>query len=87
MALKDVLNALDNFSDDELRELRDQIDQRRRERAALALKQMSPQERIARLETAADKIRAGFTDEEWAQIEHDMNAEYVEPWDESEWRD
>ena len=87
MALKDVLNALDNFSDDELRELRDQIDQRRRERAALALKQMSPQERIARLETAADKIRAGFTDEEWAQIEHYMNAEYVEPWDESEWRD
>ena len=28
-----------------------------------------------------------FTDAEWAQIERDMNGEYIEPVDDEQWKD
>jgi hypothetical protein len=34
---------------------------------------LSPEERVQRLSEAAGAIREGFTDEEWAEIERDMN--------------
>ena len=80
--LQEVMKAVDQLSSDDLRELRDYIDQQESQKSsALSL---SPEERIRLMDEAAKAIREGFTNEEWTQIERDMNAEYVEPWDESE---
>lgn len=43
--------------------------------------QLSPEERIRRLDEAARAIRAGFTEAEWAEVERAMNEEYIEPAD------
>ncbi len=87
MSLDEIFKAIDGLSNDEFNELDRTMRQKKRERDALAVEQMSPEEWITRFKAAAAEIREGFTDEEWAQVEHDMNVEYIEPWDEAEWRD
>lgn len=83
MNLREVMKAVDELSPEDLRQLRDYVNQR----ATQTAHPLSPEERIRRLDAAARAIREGFTDEEWRQIERDMNAEYVEPVDEDLWKD
>jgi hypothetical protein len=85
MNLRDVIKVVDQLSPEELRELRDYINQREAQTSSEPV--LSPEERIRRLDEAAKAIREGLTEEEWKQIENDMNAEYIEPWDEAEWSD
>lgn len=83
--LQEVKEAVDHFSPEELRELREHLERRAVE--ILTQHHLSPEERIRRLEEAAKAIREGFTDAEWEAVEKSMNEKYIEPWDESEWTD
>lgn len=84
--LNDIVNMLDALTPEELRELKMQVDELL-EAGVESVRGATPEERIRQLEAAAAAIREGVSDEEWAQIERDMNDEYIEPWDESEWLD
>ncbi|MCU0514014.1 MAG: hypothetical protein MUE40_15770 [Anaerolineae bacterium] len=77
--LQDVKEAVDRFSPEELRELREYLDRRTDE--IQVSRPLTPEERIRRLQEAATAIRAGFNDEEWDEIEQAMNAETIEPVD------
>jgi DNA-binding GntR family transcriptional regulator len=81
--LQEVKEAVDHFSPEELRELREHLEKRAVE--ILTQHHLSPEERIRRLDEAAKAIREGFTEAEWESVEKAMNEEYIEPWDESEW--
>lgn len=81
--LQEVKKAVDQFSPEELYELREHLEKRAAE--MMIQKQLSPEERIRRLDEAAQAIREGFTDAEWLAVEQAMNEEYIELWDESEW--
>ena len=83
--LQEIRQAVDQLSKDELADLRIYIQQR--EQTVYAVHLRSPEERIALLERAAQAIHKGFSDAEWTEIEQAMNEEYIEPWDEAEWRD
>lgn len=81
--LQEVKKAVDHFSAEELRELREYLENR-----ALQLQTRHPltaEERIRHLRAAAKAIHTGFTAAEWDVVERAINEEYVEPWDESEW--
>jgi len=83
--LQEMIQQLDELSPEERNELRraiDQLDGVRHPNDGL-----SPSERVHRLHTAADAIREGFTDEEWAEVEYAINAEYIEPFDDEQWKD
>ena len=85
MTLQELIKAVDQLSPQERAELHAYLDPRKAQtRPAPAL---SPDERIRQLDEAAKAIREGFTDAEWEEVEQAMNAEYIEPWDESEWQD
>ncbi len=79
--LQDMLQAVDQLLPEELRKLSDYV----RQREAQLIPMLPVEERIRLMDEAAHVIRAGFSEAEWAQIERDMNEEYIEPWDESEW--
>jgi hypothetical protein len=83
--LQEVKEAVDHFSPEELRELREPLEKRVVE--ILTQHHLPPEERIRHLDEAARAIREGFTDSEWEAVEKAMNEEYIEPWDESEWTD
>ena len=85
MTLDEVLKAIDELTPAELRQVREYLEEK--EAQASLIETLSPEERWQRLDAAFEEIRAGFTEEELAQITHDMNAEYIEPVDEEEWRD
>lgn len=74
--LQDVKEAVDHFSPEELRNLREHLENRAVE--ILTQHPLTPEERIRRLEEATRAIRAGFTDAEWDEIEQAMNEEYIE---------
>ena len=84
MTFDELLKAVDGLSPDERQRLRDYIN--RHESGQL---QETPVEAgvldIDSLFRAFDEIRAGFTKEELAEVIEAMNAEYIEPLDESEW--
>lgn len=82
--LQEVKEAVDHFSPEEVRELREYLEKRAVE---ILPHPLSPEERIRRLDEAAQAIRGGFNEAEWAAVEKAMNEEYIEPWDESEWTD
>jgi len=48
---------------------------------------LSADERIRRLGAAAQAIRQGFSESQWAELEEAMNEEFIEAEDESEWTD
>jgi gamma-glutamyl:cysteine ligase YbdK (ATP-grasp superfamily) len=75
--LQEVKEAVDHFSPEELRELREYLETRTGE--LLSQQQLSPQERIRRMDEAARAIREGFTEAEWEAVEQSMNEEYIEP--------
>ncbi len=69
--LQEVKEALDHFSPEELRELREHLEKRTIE--VLTQHHLSPEERIRRLDEAAKAIREGFTEAEWEAVEKAMN--------------
>lgn len=85
MTLQEIIQQLDELSPEELNELQFALNQRHGVRHPKD--GLSPQERVLSLRAAARAIREGFTDEEWAQIEQDMNSEYVELIDDEPWKD
>lgn len=76
MVFSDVLKAVDQFSDDELRQLRAYIEQRE-EQIDLHAGTLNIEALLRGLEV----MRAGLSSEEFAEIERAMNEEYGEPLD------
>ncbi len=72
--LQEVKDAVDHFSPEELRELREHLEKRAVE--ILSGHQLSPEERIRRLDEAAKAIREGFTESEWDAVEKAINGEH-----------
>ncbi len=86
MTLHDVKKAVDKLSSDERRELREYLDQR--ESMEQPGSQLSPEERIRRLDVAARALREGLTQEQLDEISEAMNEEYIEPLDDEDvWKD
>jgi len=79
MMLDDVMKAIDELAPDELRQLREYIDQREQQNALQP--DMLDMEGLLH---ALDLIRAGLSDAEFREIERAMNEEYVEPLDNEE---
>jgi uncharacterized protein YeeX (DUF496 family) len=85
MTLQQIKQAVDSLSAEELRELREYLEQRESlEQPVLIL---SPEERIRRLDAAVEAIREGMTQEQIDEMIEAMNAEYIEPFDEDAWKD
>ncbi|NJL53810.1 MAG: hypothetical protein HC876_23300 [Chloroflexaceae bacterium] len=76
MVFDDVKKAVDRFSPEELRRLREYIENREQ-----TLKLQPGTVDMDSLLTALEDIRAGLSDEEFAEIERAMNEEYIEPLD------
>jgi hypothetical protein len=77
MTLREMIEALDDLSHEELNALREQLEQRLV--TPIAARGATPEERIRRLNAAALAIREGFSDEEWAEVVHAMNDETDKP--------
>lgn len=75
MNVKDVLEAIDSFSEEQLRQIRDHLRHIDEQPLVLDPEQLSPEEWMSRLRAAADAIREGLTEEEWVDIERAMNEE------------
>jgi hypothetical protein len=84
MILADVFKLVDQLSSAVLREVRAYIDEREQQ---VSKPEMTPEQRFRRLEEGFAGIREGLSEEELAELTDAMNAEYIEPWDESEWQD
>jgi len=76
MLFDDVKKAVDRFSPEELRRLREYIENREQ-----TLKLQPGTVDMDSLLAALADIRAGLSDEEFAEIERAMNEEYIEPLD------
>jgi len=76
MMFTDVISALDQFSPDQLRQLREYI-QRREQQIELKAGTLNMDELLEGLE----EMRVGLTDDEFREIERAMNEEYIEPLD------
>jgi hypothetical protein len=79
MILEEVKKAVDHFSLNELRQLREYI-QGREQQIDLRAGTVD----MDALLSALEEIRAGMTEEEFAEIERAMNEEYIEPLDSDE---
>lgn len=66
MTLANLLEEIDRLSEEELRQIQEHIDRRRRETA---------QARADALMEAIDKLREGLTEEQIEEMEQAMNAE------------
>jgi hypothetical protein len=76
MLFDDVKKAVDRFSPEELRRLREYIENREQ-----TLKLQPGTVDMDSLLAALEDIRAGLSEEEFAEIERAMNEEYIEPLD------
>lgn len=83
--LQDMKNAIDRLTPEERRELRQYLEQR--ESTEQLTHELSPEERIRRLEEAVKALREGLTQAELDEMTDAMNAEYIEPVDEDVWKD
>jgi hypothetical protein len=79
MVLEEVKKAVDHFSLNELRQLREYIQGREQQ---IDLRPGTVDMDV--LLSALEEIRAGMTKEEFAEIERAMNEEYIEPLDSDE---
>lgn len=84
MMLNDLFHVIDDLSSEDLDRLSDYIEQQR-ERRRLA--QYTPEQRIQAIKEAFAELREGLTPEELEEITEAMNSEYIEPFDEAEWKD
>jgi hypothetical protein len=73
MTMEELKEAVDILSHEEQQHLQDYINQKQ-----------SQAMDIDALFQALDEIRAGFSDKEFAELERDMNFEYIEPLDKGE---
>lgn len=85
MTLREVIEALDDMSQEELNELRAQLELRLT--LNVSARGTTAEERIRRLNAAASAIREGFSAEEWTEVVQAMNEEYIEPIDDALWKD
>lgn len=76
MTVADIMRAIEDFSIDELRQLRTYIDQRENE-----IEFKAGTIDVDELLSGLEEIRAGLSIEEFAEIERAMNEEYIEPLD------
>lgn len=79
MTLDEIKGAIKHLSPEELVELQEYIQFRRPH-------PLPPEERIRRMEEAAAFIRESMTPEQLDEAIAAMNAEYIEPWNEEEWK-
>lgn len=78
MSLEQLLHQIDQLTGDELRQLQEHIERRRREAA---------EERVRAFDEVVAALREGLTEQEIEEIIAAINAEYIEPFDDSQWRD
>lgn len=76
MVLRDVMKAVDRFSADQLRQLREYI-QQREQQIELKAGTLNTDELLEGLA----EMRAGLTEKEFNEIARAMNEEYIEPLD------
>lgn len=79
MMLTEVMKAVEQFSPDELRQLREFVQQREQQ-----IELHPGTVNMDELLNALEEIRAGLSMETFAEIERAMNEEYIEPLDDSE---
>jgi hypothetical protein len=85
MTLQDVIRAVDRLSPEERRELHQYLELR--ESTERAAQELLPQERAQRLREGFAQLRAGLSQADLEKITEAMNAEYIEPVDEDQWKD
>lgn len=85
MTLKDIMQAVDHLSHEELQYLRQYIEQR--EWQTHPARGSTPEERIRRMNRAAAMIREGMTQDQLDEMIAAMNEEYIEPVDDDLWKD
>ncbi len=85
MTLQDVKQAVDRLSPGERRKLREYLAQR--ESTEQPVLELTPEERIRRLDAAVEALREGLTQQELDEMTEAMNTEYIEPIDEDQWKD
>ena len=78
MTLAEVMKAVDELSQEELRQLREYIQQQEHKHGELD---------IEALEEVFAELREGFSEHDLEELEWAMNVEYVEPVDDSEWKE
>jgi len=76
MTLKDILQAVDKLSREELRHLREYVEQR--EWQIHPARGSSPEERIRLIRSAASAIRQGMTQEQLDEMFAAMNGHNIE---------
>jgi uncharacterized protein YeeX (DUF496 family) len=86
MTLDELIRAVDRLSDEELRQLRDYVNQRQvREQDNTELRAGTMN--VDALMRAVDQIREGLTEQEIETMIAAMNEEYIEPFAEAGWRE
>lgn len=85
MTLQEVIQAVDRLTPAERRELLEYLEQR--ESTERPAHDLSPDERIRRLDAAVEALREGLTQAQLDEMTEAMNAEYIEPVDEDVWKD
>lgn len=83
--LQEVMKVIDQLSPQELRELREYIEQR--EGTNRPVPELTPEERARRLDEAFEQLRAGLTQAQLDEMTEAMNTEYIEPFDEDVWKE
>ena len=81
MVFEKILRAVAELSDEERRLLRQHIDQVPEEAAPLM-----PKERTRRLNAALDMLGDGLSQAQLDEMTAAMTEDYIEAWDESQWR-
>lgn len=78
MTLAELMKAVDELSHEELRQLREYIQQQEHKHGELD---------IDALEMVFAELREGFSDHDLDELEWAMNVEYIEPVDDNEWKE
>lgn len=82
--LEEIKQAIAELTPAERAELRIYLEQ---VESPPAVNGLSPEERARRLDAAFEQFREGLTPEQLEEMTEAMNEEYIEPWDENEWKD
>ena len=80
MIFEEILRAVDELNDEERRLLRQRIDRLPKKPA-----QLTPKERMRRLNAALDAMSEGMSQAQLDEMTAAMTEDYIEAWDESLW--
>ena len=80
MIFEEVLHAVDEMTDEERRRLQQHID-----RLPKKSTQLTPKERMRRLNAAFDAMGEGMSQAQLDEMTAAMTEDYIEAWDESVW--